>query len=131
MKRTVLITGVLGGIGKATATLFRKKGWYVVGVDVRKSKIPSFTNKFLNLDISDTKQVDDLYKEVHKTIERLDSLVNNAAIQITKKITELTENEWDLVFSNNVKPAFYISKVFYPLLKKARGQSLTLVLFML
>ncbi|MEY3067554.1 MAG: hypothetical protein RLZZ532_4346, partial [Cyanobacteriota bacterium] len=33
-KLVVLITGVLGGIGRATAELFQKNGWYVIGVDL-------------------------------------------------------------------------------------------------
>ncbi len=31
--KTILITGVAGGIGRATMTLFAEKGWRVIGVD--------------------------------------------------------------------------------------------------
>ncbi|MGH2413936.1 MAG: SDR family NAD(P)-dependent oxidoreductase, partial [Microcystaceae cyanobacterium] len=33
MKQVVLITGVAGGIGHATAQLFMAEGWYIIGVD--------------------------------------------------------------------------------------------------
>jgi glucose 1-dehydrogenase len=33
MKKTVLITGAAGGIGRATVALFAEKGWIVIGVD--------------------------------------------------------------------------------------------------
>ena len=35
MTRTVAITGVGGGIGRATAAAFRADGWSVAGIDVR------------------------------------------------------------------------------------------------
>ena len=33
MPKTILITGVAGGIGRATMTLVAEKGWRVIGVD--------------------------------------------------------------------------------------------------
>lgn len=36
MKRVVLITGAAGGIGYATARIFKEAGWRVIGVDRRK-----------------------------------------------------------------------------------------------
>ena len=35
-KKTVLITGVAGGIGRATAALFKKNKWYIIGTDIKK-----------------------------------------------------------------------------------------------
>ena len=32
-RRRVLVTGVLGGIGRATAAAFRAEGWWVIGTD--------------------------------------------------------------------------------------------------
>ena len=32
-QRRVLVTGVLGGIGRATAAAFRADGWWVIGTD--------------------------------------------------------------------------------------------------
>ena len=36
MKRVVLITGVAGGIGRATSQEFADAGWQVIGVDRRQ-----------------------------------------------------------------------------------------------
>ena len=38
MSKKVVITGVLGGIGFATAALFKRRGWYVIGIDRRENR---------------------------------------------------------------------------------------------
>ncbi len=54
MSRVILIAGVLGGIGAATAQLFHRSGWYVIGVDIQE--VPEETpdiDLFIGGDVSD------------------------------------------------------------------------------
>jgi NAD(P)-dependent dehydrogenase (short-subunit alcohol dehydrogenase family) len=51
----------------------------------------------------------------------LGALVNNAAVQVTKPLIEMTVEEWDMVIANNLRPAFLLSKLAYPLFKAAGG----------
>ena len=53
MNRTVLITGVAGGIGGATARVFADAGWRVIGVDrEHRTALPGL-NHFVRADLAD------------------------------------------------------------------------------
>jgi NAD(P)-dependent dehydrogenase (short-subunit alcohol dehydrogenase family) len=121
MKRVVLITGVAGGIGSATAKVFAGAGWHVVGVDKRETEDQQKVAHFVRADISETSTPTQILAEVSEKEERLDALVNNAAVQICKPLLETTLNEWDLTIASNVRSAFLFVRAAYPLLKTSGG----------
>src|SRR5712691_8907405 len=100
---TVLITGAAGGIGRATVALFAGKGWRVIGVD-RADYGNNFPSKglFIQSDISRAEDMQDIFDKTHQFADSLDALVNNAALQIAKPITETTVDEWDAVMASNL-----------------------------
>jgi glucose 1-dehydrogenase len=120
-KKNILITGVAGGIGRATLNLFSKKGWHVIGVD--KSKFGDGFPKnglFIRSDISHPEDMQSIFEQAHAFTESLDALVNNAAMQIAKPLIETTVEEWDAVMAANLRSVFLGVKLAHPLLK-ARG----------
>lgn len=119
--KIVIITGVNGGIGRAAAEIFKKNNWYIVGIDVKKGMKQGFIDEFYKFDISQSKSVRNFYKKFYSKHKNLDALINNAAIQISKKIKYLTEKDWDKTFAVNVKSIFILAKFFYPLLTKSQG----------
>ena len=58
MPKTILITGVAGGIGRATMTLVAEKGWRVIGVDRNPfdGDFPS-SGLFIQADISHADEI--------------------------------------------------------------------------
>jgi NAD(P)-dependent dehydrogenase (short-subunit alcohol dehydrogenase family) len=103
--KVVLITGVAGGIGRATADLFEKEGWHVVGVD-RDKNHPDAVDHFIRADISDAEASKNIFREVEAEEGRLDALVNNAAIQICKPVVEMSPDEWDATMASNLRSVF-------------------------
>lgn len=73
---TVLITGTSQGIGKATAELFLKNHFIVIGVDVQKSSI-SETLKLPYVHIQ--KSIRDCFSDIERN--QFDFIVHNAGIQ--------------------------------------------------
>jgi NAD(P)-dependent dehydrogenase (short-subunit alcohol dehydrogenase family) len=123
-KHTVLVTGAAGGVGRATVQYFHDQGWQVLAVDVNKQPKPSLpsTVSFVSMDISNPSDVDKLLETFKPQLgDGLNSLVNNAAMQITKPLVETTAEEWDRVHAVNLRAPFLVTKVFYPALKKAKG----------
>lgn len=120
--KVVLITGVAGGIGSAAARLFNKAGWHVIGIDLHRERIEDFY-RFIQADVSDTQASQKLFDEVAKKENRIDALINNAAIQICKPLVETTPEEWDTVIASNLRSVFLTVRHAYPLMK-ARGGSI-------
>ncbi|MBN2519519.1 MAG: SDR family oxidoreductase [Bacteroidales bacterium] len=129
MKRIAIITGGAQGIGKITALHFINENIVPVLFDIDQEALNETQNELLikgellsiKGDVSKEKDVRNCINQVLKKYDRIDILVNNAAIAINKKITELTLEEWDKVVSVNLTGAFLFSKYAANSLKKTHG----------
>lgn len=120
--RTVLITGAAGGIGKATVAHFAAQGWRVVGVD-RKEVYTGFPTDgfFIQADLAQPQEVERVYREAANFTLKLDALVNNAAFQVTKPISQTSVEEWDQVIAVNLRAAFLGARYGFELLAAGGG----------
>ena len=116
-KKVILITGCLGGIGSSLVDFFKEEGWFVIGTDKRES--------FSNADIritTDLYSVDDAVETIEKKINeagltRIDALINNAAVQVKKKFSEFTCNDWLESVNVNIIAAFMLVQKLHKYLK--------------
>lgn len=117
--KTVLITGGAKGIGAACAEEFAKKGAHVI-INYNKSKNEAETlaktigAKAICADVSDSNSVDNMYRTLKASGIHIDCIVNNAGISSDKLFTDITEEEWDKMFSVNTKGTFLVTKAFLP-----------------
>ncbi|HEX2696693.1 MAG TPA: SDR family oxidoreductase [Anaerolineales bacterium] len=120
--RTVLVTGAAGGIGRATVSLFAQKGWHVIGVDRAEfgGDFPK-DGLFIHSDISHPEDIHAIFEKAHAFTNSLNTLVNNAAMQIAKPLMETTVEEWDAVMASNLRSVFLGVKLAHPLLKAGGG----------
>lgn len=108
MKKTLVITGCSSGVGESIAIAFSQLGWNVIGIsrDIVKLKaletrLDNF--KFLQLDISNYSEVEDAFR----SIEKIDVLVNNAAIFTTKPFIDCTAIEINSIIDTNLKGTMF------------------------
>ena len=121
-KLVVLITGVLGGIGMATAELFHREGWYVVGVDKgNMSDSAVEIDRFFQADVADVSAWEEIAQKLTGEVARVDGLVNNAAIQVCKPLVETTPQEWDGVMGVNLRSVYLAVRYLYPLMRGGGG----------
>jgi len=111
----VLITGVAGGIGSATARLFAARGWTVIGVDRRGGEWVG-CDHFLQGDLGDEAEARSVFAAVAVRAPRLDALVNNAGVQLCKPLVDTSAEEWDEVMRSNVRSAYLAVRLGHPLL---------------
>lgn len=127
MTKTILITGVGGGIGRACVKHFSEKGWRLIGVDrsalseVEGGEDFPKNGRFIKADISHPDSVDQIFQQVKDFHPTLDALVNNAAVQVAKPLIETTVEEWDSVMASNLRSVFLFVKLAHPLMKAAGG----------
>jgi NAD(P)-dependent dehydrogenase (short-subunit alcohol dehydrogenase family) len=121
-RKTMLITGAAGGIGRATLQLFADTGWRVIGVD-RKNFGDGFPGDglFIKADISDPAAVESIFELTNGFTSTLDALINNAAYQVVKPLLETSVEEWDAVMSSNLRSVFLSAKLAFPLLENQGG----------
>lgn len=121
-EKTILITGVSGGIGKATVHYFAARGYRVIGVS-RSEPSPDFPTNglYIQADLAKATTFDHILNEVQAFTDHLDALVNNAAYQITKPLLETSLQEWDAVMATNLRAAFLMTQKVHPLLQDGRG----------
>ena len=112
MKKVVLITGALTGIGKATAVAFAKEGYRVVvsgrkpeaGIALAEElKDAGAEAEFIQADVRYEEEVKDLVAQTVARFGRLDVAVNNAATEGKPgPITDQTEESYKATFDTNV-----------------------------
>lgn len=122
--RSVLITGVSGGIGSLIAKAYKEEGYFVAGID-RVPPTHEFCDTYYDTDINKI-VLDEAYfnswkATFHEEIKSLDVLVNNAAIQILGTVDELTHEDWHQTFNVNLNAPFMFSKLFLELLERSSG----------
>lgn len=104
--KKVLITGGATGIGKASALLFKEKG-YDVFITYHNTP-PDFDGvTAVQCDLSKVSDIEKLFE----TIGNIDVLVNNAGISLIKMINDTTEEDYDLISKVNAKAYFFVSKL--------------------
>jgi NAD(P)-dependent dehydrogenase (short-subunit alcohol dehydrogenase family) len=121
MKNVVLITGVSGGIGQATAARFSASGWHVIGIDLKPPSSPHHISRFVQADVADPEVPSRLLSEVTSIEARLDALILNAAVQVCKPLIKTSLEDWDLTMSANVRSAFLFAQASHPLLRQNQG----------
>ncbi len=126
--KIALVTGAGSGFGEGMASMFAKEGATVYLADSNydaackvSDSINQNGNKAfpIHCDVSDHSQVIRMVENVVNNDDRLDIVVNNAGI--THKncpLLEVTEKEYDAVFSVNVKSCYLLALSIVPIFRK-------------
>jgi NAD(P)-dependent dehydrogenase (short-subunit alcohol dehydrogenase family) len=129
-KKVAVVTGSGAGIGKAIAKEFASEGASVVVADINADaaqetagliKAEGGTAIAVHTDVSDPQSVKELVDEALRNFHSVHILMNNAAVQINKRIEETNFEEWNRQMAVNVGGAFLCSKLFMPALRSTRG----------
>lgn len=111
--KTALVTGGASGIGRAVAIAFAEAGGRAVVIDVDIARAESTARDIggnslaLALDVRDTVSIKRVFGEAASRAERIDVLVNNAAVFGMEPLLEVTPDGFDRLFSVNVRGFFF------------------------
>jgi NAD(P)-dependent dehydrogenase (short-subunit alcohol dehydrogenase family) len=114
-QKVALVTGAASGIGQATARLLAREGATVVVADLGSSATGAVCDRIcqeggaaepLQLDVADESAWSAAMERILAIHRRLDVLVNNAGISISKPIADLSLAQWRSVMAVNLDGVF-------------------------
>ena len=130
MNRTVVITGALGGLGKAISKIFHQHGFHVVETDIsfEQEVNHTATDRILKIkaDVASELSMKKCAKLVEKEFGGVDILISNAGIFDFYSLSEGGGDELKRIFDVNFFGLANIVKHFLPLLAKSKGRLVTI-----
>lgn len=115
----VIVTGGARGIGLACSRRFYKDGFRVVIADIDEIAGQSVEEEivanggeavFVRVDVAEKLDIHNLVAVALEEFDRIDVLINNAALSVTKDFFDLTEADWEKVMRVNLTAPFLASQ---------------------
>jgi 3-oxoacyl-[acyl-carrier protein] reductase len=129
--KVAIVTGASRGIGRAIAERYAGEGArvvvnYVEGSAKAQGVVDSLTASgsdaiAVRADVSRGSSVDELVATTLERFGRIDVLVNNAGVMVTKGVFETTEDDWDRTIDINLKGAYLCAKAVAPVMIRQQG----------
>lgn len=127
MKKAVIITGALGGIGRELYRTFKESEFEVIGLD--KAAKGNGDGNLLRVDIAECAECpvkrDQMIARIRAILDErgltLIGLINNAAVQKLGGVASLSHAEWDETIKVNLLAPFFLSQAFLGDLEAHQG----------
>ena len=112
----VLITGAYGGMGYQTVKALAGQGFTVFALD---KKVEEAEENVLpiELDVTDIESIKAAFEKLNKVTDELFAIVHFAGVYMLDSLIEIADEAFERIFKINLFGAFYINKIFTPLLK--------------
>ena len=131
--KVCVITGSASGIGKSIAQVFAKHKAVVVGCDSNLDSGQKFLAElsadgcdadFTCCDVSDERQVRQMFDGIIASRKRIDVLINNAGINFSKPFLETTVEDWDRVIDTDLRGTYLCCREAIPQMLNTGGGSI-------
>jgi NAD(P)-dependent dehydrogenase (short-subunit alcohol dehydrogenase family) len=130
--KTIIVTGGSRGLGAAIAQVLGEDGATVVLADLDLGRAQDCAALLaergiravpMALDVGDEAQVKQLVTRVREDFGGLDAVVNNAGVDVTVPVAELSSADWERVVRTNLTGPFLMSKYAAACMGPRNGQS--------
>lgn len=125
--KVAVVTGAGQGLGAAICRNLAEAGVVVALTDVRPDgaerlagelEAGGYRARSYPLDVSSHQQVEESLQRIAGDLGGIDIVINNAGVDYTKPVEELTYDEWNKVIDVNLRGPFNVSKAALPHIRK-------------
>ncbi len=129
-EKVAIVTGGGRGIGRTLAVALAEAGADVIVVSRTQEDIDKTVELVeetgrkgfgISADLTRHSEVAELMRKVKAEFPKVDVLINNAGMNIRTPALEVSEEEWDLIMSTNLKSAFMVSQETAKIMKDNGG----------
>ncbi len=131
--KVALITGAASGQGRAASVLFAQHGARVVVADMNEDGAAETVQLVeaagskavaVRVDVSRRADNDRMVDVAVDSFGTVDVLYNNAAIQMSGRVVDCTEEQWDITIATNLSAIFWACRAAMPSLLEGDGGSI-------
>ncbi|MFN8034403.1 MAG: glucose 1-dehydrogenase [Acidimicrobiia bacterium] len=132
-EKVALITGAGSGQGRAASVLFAEHGARVAIVDVNDEGARETVHMVqaagseataIHADVSERTDCDAMVDATIAAYGRVDVLYNNAAVQMSGRLVDTSEADWDLTIATNLSAIFWACRAAIPHMLEHDGGSI-------
>ncbi|MFZ5975802.1 MAG: SDR family NAD(P)-dependent oxidoreductase [Bacillota bacterium] len=124
-----VITGGANGIGRQLALSLSKLGSKIAIIDIKQAEGDETAREvskasecvFYHCDVKKLANIEATIKEIDRHFGGIDILANCAGLANRTPIEDITEEEWDLLNSVNLKASFFVSKEACKIMRRQGG----------
>lgn len=127
--KIALVTGAGRGIGRAIALALAKEGAKVILTARSRKQLEDVAGEIqamggetliIPADLSDEKQAREMIATAARQMKAIHILINNAGLGYFKSVADLKTDEWDEMFSVNLRAVFLTTQSALPHLRNAK-----------
>ena len=128
--KSVLITGATDGLGKALALLLAERGYRVFAAGRSAEKLAqldaiarekNLAMESISLDVCSDASVQSAVQTVLAKAASIDVLVNNAGVNYTAAVEDLSMEDWRAQFETNVFGVLRVTRAVLPRMRERRS----------
>ena len=135
-KRLAVVTGAARGIGRAIVLELLKQGRIVAGLDLNAEQLKELEKVAADagysvvtkcVDITKTDQLNEVMEELSKQYNGIGILVNNAGITRDRLMMQMSDEEYDILMSVNLRAAFMATRAaLRPMIRNKFGRIISI-----
>jgi 3-oxoacyl-[acyl-carrier protein] reductase len=135
-KRLAVVTGAARGIGRAIVLELLKQGRIVAGLDMNAEQLKELEKVVAEagfsvvtkcVDITKTDKLNEVMEELSKQYNGIGILVNNAGITRDRLMMQMSDDEFDILMSVNLRAAFMATRaVLRPMIRNKFGRIISI-----
>ena len=135
-KRLAVVTGAARGIGRAIVLELLKQGRIVAGLDMNAEQLKELEKVVADagysvitkcVDITKTDKLNEVMEELSKQYDGIGILVNNAGITRDRLMMQMSDDEYDILMSVNLRAAFMATRaVLRPMIRNKFGRIISI-----